>query len=189
MGAYGCAVSHKQLWKKCIQTQQPMIVLEDDVVVNQHFQDQVAEIQRRLPADWDLCLLAFNHDAGVACRDSTGDNCIVYFQAKTTNEATYSQFQERTIDLALFKLNYACGLCAYMVSPKGARALLANATPLKTVQPFTWGIKTSPKIRSVHLDLLSTLVYPELNSYITLNPIAMSFHMDRNYKSFTSIGQ
>lgn len=186
-GAYGCAVSHKQLWKKCIQTQQPMIILEDDVVVNQYFQDQVAEIQRRLPADWDLCLLSFNHDAGVAYRDSTDDNCGVYFQQKTTNDAMYAEFQERTIDPALVKLNYACGLSAYMLRPSGARALLANATPLKTVQPFAWGLEVSPLLQSTQIDLLSTLVYAELKSYITLNPIAMSFHMDLNYTSSTSV--
>lgn len=188
LGAYGCAVSHKQLWKKCIQTQQPMIILEDDVVVNQHFKTLVAEIQRRLPSDWDLCLLSFNHDAAVAYRDSTGDNCGVYFQQKTTNNTKYEQFQEQTIDPALVKLNYACGLSAYMLRPNGARALLTNATPLKTLKPYSWGLETSPKLRSVQIDLLSCVVYAELSSYITLNPIAMSFHMDSEYQSSTSPG-
>jgi glycosyl transferase family 25 len=186
VGAYGCAVSHKELWKKCIQTQQPMIILEDDVVVNQHFQDQVAQIQCRLPTNWDLCLFAFNHDSAVSYRDSTGDNCMVYFQQKTTNDEIYAQFQKQTIDPALVKLNFACGLCAYMLRPSGARALLANATPLKTVHPFTWGLPLSPKLRSTQIDVLSTVIYSELNSYITLNPIAMSFHMDSEYQSSTS---
>ena len=32
-GAIGCALSHLQLWEKCISLNKPIIVMEDDVIV------------------------------------------------------------------------------------------------------------------------------------------------------------
>lgn len=40
-GAQGCAMSHYKLWEICVQSNKPMLVLEDDVEFNEHFLDRI----------------------------------------------------------------------------------------------------------------------------------------------------
>jgi glycosyl transferase family 25 len=41
-GAIGCFASHLMLWKKCVELQQPILILEDDFLLKEHITDALA---------------------------------------------------------------------------------------------------------------------------------------------------
>lgn len=45
LGELGCFASHYSLWQRCIELQEPLCVLEDDITLEPHFFDSLEYIQ------------------------------------------------------------------------------------------------------------------------------------------------
>ena len=104
-GWIGCALSHIELWKTCINNKKPMLIFEDDNVIKQeiNFDKHLENIINNFPKDFDIIYLVT-------------DNIVNYefyndlFVKATSNNFTTS---------------------AYFISPYGAQKLLNFIMPYK----------------------------------------------------------
>ena len=48
-GEVGCFISHWRLWEECVQKGEPILVLEDDAVLNEKFDERVANWGTHIP--------------------------------------------------------------------------------------------------------------------------------------------
>jgi glycosyl transferase family 25 len=62
-GALGIAASHRALWLRCSEQQNPFVICEDDAVVREDILDQLPRVVGGA-GDWDIIMLGFNFDVG-----------------------------------------------------------------------------------------------------------------------------
>lgn len=102
-GQIGCFLSHRECWKKCVQAQRLMLVLEDDF----HFQQDLSEvipIAMNTMADWDILRLQ-----GVSVKN----------KYKVIEDFGQNQLVKHYYD--------AFGTTAYFVKPEIAEILLGKS--------------------------------------------------------------
>ncbi len=58
-GAVGCALSHIQLWKRCVQLGQPVVIVEDDMFLTKKRQQQIRKAVSQIPADCDFAAIMY----------------------------------------------------------------------------------------------------------------------------------
>ena len=58
LGALGCLESHVQAWRRVVEIDAPMLILEDDVTFSVDFDAGLAAVLTQLPADFGLLYLA-----------------------------------------------------------------------------------------------------------------------------------
>ena len=59
LGAIGCFLSHRKLWKKCIHLNKPIIVCEEDVYLDKTSQIHIRAALARLPKNADFVSLLY----------------------------------------------------------------------------------------------------------------------------------
>ena len=60
--AIGCAMSHLSLWNKCIELDEPIIIMEDDVFISYDFETHIDSVMKMLPENWHILQLCYNCD-------------------------------------------------------------------------------------------------------------------------------
>ena len=122
-GWIGCALSHIELWKKCVQNNIPMLIFEDDNVIKKDLFDKHLNIVfNNFPKDFDIVYLVT-------------DNIVKY---KPFNDL----FVKATANNSI--------LSAYIVSPKGARILIENIVPFKPTLQVDWYIDRLTRKETIH---------------------------------------
>lgn len=101
-GWIGCALSHIELWKKCVKDNVPYLIFEDDIKIKNKFDYNISNIFNNLPSQFDIIYLI------------TDDNNVKY--------ELYNKFYMKIIDGNFL-------LASYIISPKGANLLLNKTTP------------------------------------------------------------
>ena len=108
-GAVGASLSHFKAWRLLTDSSKPaLFVFEDDAELPADFKERVTAVMAELPVDWDLVQFQntkFNHGLAGCSPDPALDT----WQLCTSLMGAY----------------------AYMVSPAGARKLLALAYPIE----------------------------------------------------------
>lgn len=107
-GQLGCYASHFKIWKRCVEMQQPVIVLEDDVTFDESLFSAFLDDIPSLP-----------HEAG----------CIRLFENKTRNHKAYQHFKFGDFRL----LRYTKGpmsTMGYYLTPQAAQKFIRSAAPL-----------------------------------------------------------
>ena len=110
--AMGCFASHMSLWIKCIELDQPIIIMEHDVV-----------FESRIPA------LAFKH---IIRLSSLSFSCSPVLNKKypLRNNTEY-----------YYPCSHLIGAGAYAITPQGARLLIEKAHTVDYVSPADWHIE------------------------------------------------
>lgn len=131
-GAIGVALSHRDLWKQCMESNQPITVIEDDAFLAKNFETIVES--NTYDDGWDFIFWGSNLDQCVGVHLIPG---IVYSEFKTHQDQLISniwQFRSLNIQSVLYRCSFAVGLVCYSISPKGASYLLNNVFPLRDYQ-------------------------------------------------------
>lgn len=96
-GVKGCFYSHYNLWKKCIELDEPILIFEDDIVLTRPFID----------VDWaDVLIVALGHPAK--------SDRFMHYLTSPEGEPAASEY----------KLSSMPGCCGYAIKPHAARILL-----------------------------------------------------------------
>ena len=110
-GAIGCTISHLTLWKKCIELQTPILILEHDAVmirsIPQNILDKFEDVCN---LDW-LSRMTTNYDVEVKRDRGQGVNL---FKEK---RPAYS-------GLELYNKSHIKGAHSYIIKPQGAQKLI-----------------------------------------------------------------
>jgi glycosyl transferase family 25 len=59
-GAIGCNLSHLKIYKKCLGSDKPILILEDDVQFSERVIEEIEKIE--IPEDWALFYFGGNHN-------------------------------------------------------------------------------------------------------------------------------
>lgn len=126
-GEIGCSISHLQLWQKCIQLNQPIIIFEDDIKFHDSFNlDRVKEVLEK-------------HE-------------FVYLSRKKM-----STEEESSIEDDLVKPVFSYWTCAYAITPSAAKKLyhklfIKNLIPVDEYIPVLLGSSSLKSINDFYAD-------------------------------------
>jgi len=135
-GMIGCFMSHLNIWKKVVEEgHEAVVVLEDDVVLYPNFSSKLQTLLKELPDDWDVCLLG-----AVGCIAQEQELLNMKLYGLITGGGRPSPGKSRTISPNVFVPYRPAGTHAYMVSQKGAQALVKMCPkPRYHVDLSAWG--------------------------------------------------
>jgi GR25 family glycosyltransferase involved in LPS biosynthesis len=171
-GALGCALSHLALWEMAIRDRTPVTVIEDDAVLRGDFAAKTAEAMGRLPLGWDIVLWGWNFDSMLSLLAMPGISpCVMVFDQAQLRQSI-SPFKASRNDVTLYRLDKCFGMCAYSISPAGARKYRAMCFPLRDVQvrfPLLKAIQPNSGI-----DVALNNVYAETNAFVSFPPLAVT---------------
>lgn len=113
-GWIGCALSHMELWQRCVDINKPILIFEDDNVIKEevNYYKHLETIINNFPNDFDIVYLV------------------------TDNIVNYKPYN----DLFVKVENNNSILSAYFISPSGAQKLLDSITPYKPYLQIDWYI-------------------------------------------------
>ena len=176
--ALGCALSHLGLWTVANETGRTLTVAEDDAILHGDFDRLAESAMRELPVDWDIVLWGFNFDGFMSFEMLPGVSyCLGQFDQPGMRAGTVT-FQRLALSPRLFKLRWAFGTVCYSISAKGAHQLKSGLCPFRPlVSVVPEGGRASPggtHFRSVGLDNAMCSLYPRLNAFVSVPPLAVS---------------
>jgi len=169
-GALGNALSHRGLWKMCIEKNQPITILEDDAILRRDFVSKSQEIVSQLPADWDICFWGANADVPIYVYLFGGANIATLKLAKARLHTSVDEFQLQVEPSVPLKFKLGFGIVAYSISPRGAFNYLNGCFPLKTESYYFEDLKLTVSNR--WLDAAMCKNHFQRNAYFAFPPIA-----------------
>jgi len=145
-GAIGIALSHRELWKECVQSGQNMTILEDDAYLIKNFNNLVVKYCNLLE-NWDFIFWGMNLDQRIVLEMSPG---IATTELKFNHEQVLANIQNITtqnnVNTYFYRCFWGVGLVCYSINPTSAQYLLDNIFPLHdydTNHGFNYGIDNS----------------------------------------------
>jgi GR25 family glycosyltransferase involved in LPS biosynthesis len=180
-GAVGCALSHLQLWEKCIELNRPIVIMEDDVIVNYNFTKHLNNLMNNmLPKDWDIVQLSYNFDSVLSYNNTVYEQCNCIFNKTSVTKNDISKFVSSKINTTIAKLNYSFGAAAYIINPNGAKILKEKCFPLNNT---IVNIPFLNNIMCFTIDCMMNTVYKDISAYVTVIPFVMTPHISEDYKT------
>jgi GR25 family glycosyltransferase involved in LPS biosynthesis len=171
-GAIGSAMSHRALWQRCVEHGKPILIFEDDAVLRRDFQAQLERVLATLSGGWEILRLGFNLDSVVDFRISDFCDLRGSFSIQLPSQKQLAEFVEHQDPVSAFRLSNAFGICAYAISPSGARFLLKRCFPLSDKRIFVPALKRD--IIGAGTDYMMNAVYREMRAYLALPPLALT---------------
>jgi len=182
--AIGCAMSHLQLWEKCIELNKPIIIMEDDAIVNKDFNKHINNlINNVLPKKWDIVQLNYNFDSILSYNNTNYETCTCMFSKTKVTKDHIEQFRNNKINTTIARLNYAFGTSTYMLHPDGAKLLKEKIFPLDN------RVITLPLLNNIAcftIDCMLNSIYKNILAYVSIIPFVMTPHISDDYKSTIS---
>jgi len=171
-GAYGCALSHIQLWIEAVEKNTAITICEDDAILHNDFIRFRDETIKRLPSKWTLCHWTWNLDSYLVAKlfHNTGHALILMNQEEIIKNQAIIKKSELTTQA--FGLVRAFGTACYTISPGGASELLNKCLPLENDEVFFYGL--NKKIPNNGIDIAMNKLYGESKTYVSVPPIAFT---------------
>ena len=181
-GAIGSALSHLQLWEKCIELNKPIIIMEDDAIVSKNFNKNVDNLMNNLlPEKWDILLLNYNFDSVLSFNNTNFETCVSMFNQTKVTKEHIRNFIDSDVNATIAKLNYAFGISAYILHPDGAKILKKKCFPLCDII-----VNNIPVLNSVScftVDCIMNSFYKQILAYVCIIPFVITPHISDDYKS------
>jgi glycosyl transferase, family 25 len=169
-GTIGVALSHRNLWEKAIADDCPLIVLEDDLFIREDFREVFPPAIARLGA-WDIILFSYNADGLVQFSLGADLDISGLFVEKAPTVAHLKKFVGSREPVHVFRLRHAFGLCGYVISPAGARKLLARCYPMDNRMVDFPG--TGNRFAVFSIDTMMNAFFRHLEAYVFIGPLAL----------------
>lgn len=171
-GALGAALSHLGLWSQAVQQEAPLAIFEDDALLCRNFVAESDRLIASLPEGWDVVLLGYNFNAPITIDALPGITRGTVTLDEKMMQKNAALFADEAVEARIFRLLQAFGLCAYVVSPKGARALLERCLPLRAQEYQQLGLDRM--VRNVGIDVVTSYHFRQLNAFGAFPPLAIS---------------
>ena len=174
-GTLGTASSHRALWQRAVSARSPLLIFEDDVHCRHDIVGQLERVHRLL-GDWDIVLLGYNTDAVLELEVLPSCSLGGFFSQAYPRAEDLAEFVRQRSEVAVLPLKNAFGMCSYLVSPAGAKKLLAGVFPLdnrELIVPFNTLISPSERATCRTLDMNVNTLYRRISAYAVLPPLAL----------------
>jgi glycosyl transferase family 25 len=171
-GAIGCAMSHVRQWERCVEADEPLLVLEDDAITRGNI-EKVLELIFGSSGEtrgYDYVALGWNFDCP-AQLDLLPGVTPAQITLKPDELAKNAQkFQQETRIPTFYPLQWCFGTPGYIISPEGARTLLSQLLPLRNFT-MTTNLGTA---ENTGIDVALNAVYSKLRAYASLPPLVIT---------------
>ena len=171
-GAIGSGLSHCLMWRRCLQLNRPICVLEDDVLVASDWQQSCSEALDQAPAETDVLLLGWNLDSVLRAEIFPGVTCISLFEPAFPSVPQIRSVLDQQSQRQVVRLHKALGLPGYVVTPRGAQKLL-HGLPSFEAEPLMVG-RGIPEVPSMTLDAQMNHLYPQLQALVVVPPLVLA---------------
>jgi len=168
-GQVGCALSHRACWQACQEKDEPLLIMEDDVVIPPDWecvvQNQIENIKSK---DWDLLMLGWNFDSGLSAEWAPGQCFTALFRPRYNNYDELLKALSFQSTRSWLRLRMLFGPAAYFISPVGAKKLLKLTRPLMSTPIY------NPELSNrvaYSLDGQLNSLYSELNAWVLFPPL------------------
>ncbi|MBF0268978.1 MAG: glycosyltransferase family 25 protein [Alphaproteobacteria bacterium] len=173
----GAALSHLALWRECVRQGQNIAIFEDDARLRFDLLEQLAVIEGG-KTDWDFLLLGCNTDSVMEIVYAPGINFAGQFSILNPTEGQINDIRAKSGSVNLCRLKMAFGGCGYLITPKGARMLIEHCFPMDGRAINLW--PTDATIEAYGIDCMMVGVYPQMNAYTCIPPLAISRNFQIN---------
>lgn len=170
--AFGSALSHKALWEKCLEWDQPITIAEDDTCFNRGFSQKAVDLLDRLPSDWHIVRWGWNFDSVLDVNVLPGLKDGILQLAPAPLGEQVGAFQQLDYEVSPIRLNQVFGLLCYTVSPAGARRLLEACFPLKNELVTVRGLGRT--VLATSIDTMMNEHYGSMKAYVCFPPLVWS---------------
>jgi glycosyl transferase family 25 len=171
-GAYGCALSHWQLWGEAIDRGEPVTVAEDDAIFRRDFAERSQEVLARLPAGWDVVLWGWNFDSVLSVHAMPGVTPAAMVFDQALLRGSLDIFQRSTDPVLALRLDRCFGNPAYTISAAGAQRLRRLCFPLAELSVrFPLLNREYPNLG---IDMAMNAAYSNTASYVSFPALAVT---------------
>mmetsp|Transcript_42417 Transcript_42417/g.76161 ORF Transcript_42417/g.76161 Transcript_42417/m.76161 type:complete len:325 (-) Transcript_42417:248-1222(-) len=118
-GQRGSAISHLRAWREVAQGIEPVLILEDDAVFDEHFAETLLETKSLL-SDADILFLQYHTMATMLNLTSTNG------MAKASKAFKGEKLANLTNGYNLYAADFLLDIGAYLLWPSGAQTLINN---------------------------------------------------------------
>ncbi len=168
-GAYGCALSHLNMWKIAMESDCPTTVAEDDAIFRLDFLEKYSVVMAMLPADWDIILWGWNFDSILSVDILHDVSSTVMFFSQNGFRRGFEKFQELSVPSIPLRLEKCFGTPAYTISPSGAKKFKEQCFPMKNFElHFPWANRI---LQNTGIDVAMNRIYPTVNSFVAFPPL------------------
>jgi len=169
-GSMGATLSHRSLWQLCAKGSKPFMIFEDDTVARHDMKQALAALMDHLPDDWDLLYLGYNMDAVVEVALADDVNMRLGFAPRYPEERDLMRFAGTHWPVGMVPVSIAFGVCAYLISPKGAGQLLKSCFPLDS---RIVALSPTEAVKAVIIDIRVIASLRFLRAFACVPPLAM----------------
>ena len=171
-GAIGSGLSHCLMWRRCLELNRPICVLEDDVLVASDWQQCCSEALEQAPEETDVLLLGWNLDSVLRAELFSGVDCISLFEPAFPSLPQIRTVLDQQPHRRVVRLEKALGLPGYVVTPRGAQKLF-DGLPHFEAEPLLVG-RGIPQVPSMTLDAQMNRLYPDLQASVVIPPLVLA---------------
>jgi len=134
-GMLCCALGHVNIYKKIIEMgYNKTLILEDDVIADDHAVRQFPSIITELPSDWELFYLGYEKNEQQGLKEKI-KQLLYYIFPPYSKFKIYRKYIKRyypiTLSTHIARAGFHDCSHAYAVTPNGAKKLLAHQQPVK----------------------------------------------------------
>ncbi|QNJ01739.1 glycosyltransferase family 25 protein [Synechococcus sp. PROS-U-1] len=171
-GAIGSGLSHCLMWRRCLELNRPICVLEEDVLVASDWQQRCSQALDQAPAGTDFLLLGWNFDSVLRAEIFSGVGCISLFEPAFPSLPQIRSVLDQHLPRQVVRLHKALGLPGYVVTPRGAQKLL-HGLPSFEAEPLVVG-RGIPEVPSMTLDAQMNRLYCDLQAFVVVSPLVLA---------------
>ena len=171
LGALGTALSHMLCWRRCSLGTEPVVIMEDDVILANNWQQ---ELQQLILANQQLVLLGWNLDSMLHAELFENQEFISLFEPAYPDIGRLKNIVNSKEPRKLRRLRSAFGLPAYWLTPKMAKNLIKSIERLE-VLPIELK-RGFPTCQSSGIDGLLNIHYWSLEAAIVMPPLALAIN-------------
>lgn len=171
-GAYGIAMTTHRLWTEIAAGDEMVTIAEDDAIFRSDFHEVTETYLRTHRNVHDFLAWGYNFDSilrGTIFNDRTPVT-MCFDEASLTRSV--DAFQGDRGPVLMMNLLEFYGICAYTISPAGARFLLDHCFPLKPEILFSHGLGRN--IANYGIDVAMNKLYGAMRSVAAFPPLAIS---------------
>lgn len=171
IGSVGSAMSHRTLWQECAAGDKPYLIFEDDAAIRGDLRSTLPRLVDQIPADWDLLCLGYNTDTIMDIDVGANIRLRFGFPGRNIAPSQLTRFTPTRGPVGVARLLNFFGLCAYLISPQGARNLLKHCFPLDGRLIFIPGLNRN--IVAFTLDSRINAHLAALQAYACIPPLVL----------------
>ena len=173
-GAIGNALSHLALWNEAIDTNKPLTIMEDDLIVRFDFAEKQKFILDNIDPNWDIIYWSYNFDSCLISDILDGATQITIIFNQNLLRESIDKFKNCIDKVSSLKTHMCYGTSGYSISPAGAKKFKETCFPLTHKIWVANILGENVHLANGALDAAMIENFSVLNSYACFPPIAVT---------------